>query len=771
MEKNKRFLSWFRRYTHDALTNNERRLVILSGQESWALSLLSSIELVSNAVGSDLKSNDSGQENRCVVFGDSKVISSNVSPKRFRDYLGSESDIVIFADSQFSIDAFAALTGTLKAGGICFLILPSLEDTLKKSLFIRRFYALVKENKTHKVIHQFGVSYVLETEAYEGEHLGDEKQNSIESSSSSVKSITNKPLSPYPQGCITQEQYNAVKAINKVVSGHRKRPLVLTADRGRGKSSALAIACAQLMVSHEHSDFSLVITAPDIHCLSIFYQQLHLSLASTVTDYETNTNTITYGKSTLSFVPIDQLIKQPFKCNLLMVDEAAAIPVYLLEQMLSQYHRMIFSSTVHGYEGAGRGFTLKFQTILNHLCPQWRKFHINQPIRWRENDPLEQLVFETCLLNTELPELTLVEKRNDNDLQLRVLPASFKFKTFNAADLVNDEKILKQIFSVLVTAHYQTKPSDLMMLLDKKQIQIACLCSTMGSQQEVIAVSLLMKEGAAVEVNSEDILDVKHSKRRLRDHFLPQSLLTHCGVDSAFNYSYLRILRIAVHPVLHQRGIGTLFIKEIIQLATQQAFDFIGASFGANQELLSYWFKAGFKCARIGFSKDKASGEHSALVLKGLNSKAIRLEENISGEFYRHLDYLLLDEYKELAPELVRMVFKNNTDKNRLGTSRVDINNVKAYANGERLYSSCAYSLYLWFKELLVKSDSGQELKEIGLSTKSGNDVDMQLVLIARLIQKHDAQSVCQQFGFTGKKMLNQAIKDYVNVRLKGNQL
>ncbi len=33
------------------------------------------------------------------------------------------------------------------------------------------------------------------------------------------------------------EQTHAVSLIEKVVNGHRKRPLVLTADRGRGKAA------------------------------------------------------------------------------------------------------------------------------------------------------------------------------------------------------------------------------------------------------------------------------------------------------------------------------------------------------------------------------------------------------------------------------------------------------------------------------------------------------------------------------------------------------
>ncbi|MFT5002550.1 MAG: tRNA(Met) cytidine acetyltransferase [Flavobacteriales bacterium] len=33
-------------------------------------------------------------------------------------------------------------------------------------------------------------------------------------------------------------------------------------------------------------------------------------------------------------------------------------------------------------------------------------------------------------------------------------------------------------------------------------------------------------------------------------------------------------------------------------------------------------------------------------------------------------------------------------------------------------------------------------------------------------MQKHDIDSICQQFGLTGKKMLNQQMKDYISFRI-----
>ena len=42
----------------------------------------------------------------------------------------------------------------------------------------------------------------------------------------------------------------------------------------------------------------------------------------------------------------------------LIVDEAAAIPITLVKQMIGPY-MIVLSSTVHGYEGTGRSLSLK----------------------------------------------------------------------------------------------------------------------------------------------------------------------------------------------------------------------------------------------------------------------------------------------------------------------------------------------------------------------------------------------------------------------------
>ena len=718
------FLSWFTHYRSQAASQNERRLILLSGTDEWALSLLQTIDLASDTLvhESDKTNKASYNNSVCLVYGDSKCIPANIKLNRYRDKLGSESKVVIFADSQMNADAFAALSGTLVAGGIFFLVLPEIAQKQQSSAFSKRLLALIGKDAIHEIISQSQVS--IEQKLKEDSELESISLNNI-----------------YPLACATSEQYLAVQAIDKVVSGHRKRPLVLTADRGRGKSSALAIACAQLLLANDDKNFSVVITSPDKQSLSVFFRQLSESLPQAVN----LGNIISLNKASLRFMPVDQLLKQPEKINLLLVDEAAAIPVYQLEQLLNNYHRTVFSSTVHGYEGAGRGFTLKFKKVLKRVCPQWQGLHIHQPIRWREHDPLERFVFDACLLNAELAEIKNI---SDRDIVYKVITTS---------ELVDNESLLRQVFAVLVTAHYQTKPSDLKLLLDNSKVQLVCLFSSSEQSAEVIAVALLMNEGKTPEIDESDIDAIRNSQRRLKNHFLPQSLLSHCGFEQAFDFKYLRIMRIAVHPELQQQGIGSLLLEKIDTFAQQQQVDFIGTSFGVNEELLAFWLKAGFETTRIGFTQDKASGEHSALLIKANNTDNKVWQKLLNNNFYRSFDYLLLEEYQSLSSELVFLLLQHHPREVLVSLSDFDIANVSAFVKGERLYSSCAYSLYLWLKHDIVS-----------LNKSCDKTIRQQvLILIARLIRKQSIEFTCQHYHLTGKKMLNETLQAYVKARFK----
>ena len=68
--------------------------------------------------------------------------------------------------------------------------------------------------------------------------------------------------------------------------------------------------------------------------------------------------------------------------GLVLVDEAAAIPVAVLSSLLEQSNRLVFASTVHGYEGSGRGFDLRFGPCCNRPCRNGAALRLSEPVRW-----------------------------------------------------------------------------------------------------------------------------------------------------------------------------------------------------------------------------------------------------------------------------------------------------------------------------------------------------------------------------------------------------
>jgi tRNA(Met) cytidine acetyltransferase len=720
---NRDFPQWLEQLQSQALTNAERQLVLLVGDACWVKALLN------RNVKTQTKEN-------LLVYSQHPDLVSTIDIKHFSQHLGSENHQILFSCAESSIsesislDAFAALSGTLVAGGVMFLWLEEpLELAIEKTnlMSLKYFYQQLLNNKPLSIVQQYP------------------SQNSeqIYPEIDRVLKINSWLEADFLYQTKTKEQQNAVEKIINVSQGHRNRPLVLTADRGRGKSSALAIACVQLLENNKaqgNEKLNIVITAPHIRSLSVFYSQISRSffdIDAEFTYVKNSKASINHSFGSVTFIAIDQLIHESdsLDVSLLLVDEAASIPVNLLTELAVRYSRIVFSSTVHGYEGAGRGFTLKFQQKLKRLMPQWRSFHMHEPIRWRTGDPLEAFVFESCLLNAKLAELPTLHEPSE------ILNAqdSLCFSRLSAKALVEDTRLLQQVFSVLVTAHYQTSPNDISLMLDNTSAHVF-IAKLEGN---IVGVALLLEEGCN---ENADIQAVKSNQRRLKNQFIPQSLLTHCGFTESFTYQYLRILRIAIHPQYHSCGFGHRFMENLQAFAKHQHVDFIGASFGANAQLLKFWQKEGYQVARIGFTKDKASGEHSALVLCAISDRGHFFERKIINEFYSSFDYLLTDEYKDLAAQLVWQVLHHCPDKSLPQLSGHQLSSITDFINKKRQFSHCVRALHYW----------------ILLHCKEGYHPEV-LLLIERILQKKSVDDVCLNHQLTGKKMLNEALTQYIS--------
>ena len=148
------------------------------------------------------------------------------------------------------------------------------------------------------------------------------------------------------------------------------------------------------------------------------------------------------------------MLEQNVDCDLLLVDEAAAILAALLRQLQQKYQRVVYATTIHGYEGSGHGFELRM-SLAGFALAALAADNPTTPLRWAVSDPLEPLLANILLLMLMRQRLYQPSHRRRSDYSRSVLLNCYK-----------DEALLRQLFGLLVLAHYQTSPTDLRLLLD-----------------------------------------------------------------------------------------------------------------------------------------------------------------------------------------------------------------------------------------------------------------------------------------------------------------
>ena len=151
---------------------------------------------------------------------------------------------------------------------------------------------------------------------------------------------------------MSDDQAAAVAAVERVAHGHARRPLVLTADRGRGKSTVLGIAAARLLMAGLPR---ITVVAPHRAAAATLFRHA----MAHVGEMPQAVKDVTIGAGRLCFLSPPTAWRG---CQTALAGDgrrAAAIPVSVLAQLLDHHNRMVFASTVHGYEGSGRGFELR----------------------------------------------------------------------------------------------------------------------------------------------------------------------------------------------------------------------------------------------------------------------------------------------------------------------------------------------------------------------------------------------------------------------------
>ncbi|HFG3749752.1 TPA: tRNA cytosine(34) acetyltransferase TmcA [Escherichia coli] len=371
-----------------------RRLLVLSGEKGWCF--------------------DHALKLRDALPGDWLWISpqpdaeNHCSPSALQTLLGREFRHAVFdARHGFDAAAFAALSGTLKAGSWLVLLLPVWEEWENQpDADSLRWSDCPDPIATPHFVQHFKRVLTANNDAILW------RQNQPFSLAHFTPRTDWHPATGAPQ----PEQQQLLQQLLTMPPG----VAAVTAARGRGKS-----ALAGQLISRIAG--SAIVTAPAKAATDVLAQ---------------------FAGEKFRFIAPDALLASDEQADWLVVDEAAAIPAPLLYQLVSRFPRTLLTTTVQGYEGTGRGFLLKFCARFPHL----HRFELQQPIRWAQGCPLEKMVSEALVFDDE--NFTHTPQGN-------IVISAFEQTLWRS----EPETPLK-VYQLLSGAHYRTSPLDLRRMMD-----------------------------------------------------------------------------------------------------------------------------------------------------------------------------------------------------------------------------------------------------------------------------------------------------------------
>ena len=371
-----------------------RRLLVLSGEERWCF--------------------DHALKLRDALPGDWLWISpqpdaeNHCSPSALQTLLGREFRHAVFdARHGFDAAAFAALSGTLKAGSWLVLLLPVWDEWENQpDADSLRWSDCPDPSATPHFVQHFKRVLTANNDAILW------RQNQPFSLAHFTPRTDWHPATGAPQ----PEQQQLLQQLLTMPPG----VAAVTAARGRGKS-----ALAGQLISRIAG--SAIVTAPAKAATDVLAQ---------------------FAGEKFRFIAPDALLASDEQADWLVVDEAAAIPAPLLYQLVSRFPRTLLTTTVQGYEGTGRGFLLKFCARFPHL----HRFELQQPIRWAQGCPLEKMVSEALVFDDE--NFTHTPQGN-------IVISAFEQTLWRS----EPETPLK-VYQLLSGAHYRTSPLDLRRMMD-----------------------------------------------------------------------------------------------------------------------------------------------------------------------------------------------------------------------------------------------------------------------------------------------------------------
>ncbi|XP_058459201.1 RNA cytidine acetyltransferase [Malaya genurostris] len=495
------------------------------------------------------------------------------------------------------------------------------------------------------------------------------------------------PAGPLVNLCKTHDQAKAVvQFIDALAEKQLKPPTSLTAGRGRGKSAAMGLAISAAVA---FGYVNIYVTSPSPENLVTLFEfimrgfdvleyQEHTDytiIRSTNPDFNKaiiRLNITRNNRQTIQYIspPDTHLLNA---ADLLIIDEAAAIPLPLVKAMLGPY-LVFMASTINGYEGTGRSLSLKLLSQIQKDSNAPPPIKLDESIRYRPHDPVESWLTSLLCLDA-----TVVSNLNSgcptpDACELYYIDRDALFSYHRAA-----EAFLQRVVSICVASHYKNSPNDLQMMSDAPAHHLFCLLGPITRKDQLPEILVVVQVCLEGQISSQSVQNSLARGMKSAGDLIPWNIAEQYGDRQFPKLSGARIVRIATHPNYQRMGYGKRalkllrkyyernftsldcdssekeddngietiddeevdLLKEIIEPRKKiptllkrlserrpEHLDYLGASFGLTNDLLRFWKSQKFVPVYLSQKENDLTGEHTCIMIAPISNSLDKVETN-----------------------------------------------------------------------------------------------------------------------------------------------
>ncbi|KAG0369537.1 hypothetical protein BGX24_002382 [Mortierella sp. AD032] len=526
----------------------------------------------------------------------------------------------------------------------------------------------------------------------------------------------------------TKDQAIAVmKFIEAIAEKTLRSTVTLTASRGRGKSAALGIAMASA-VAYGYSN--IFVTSPSPENLKTLFEfvfkgfdalgyEEHMDydiVQSTNPEFNNAIVRVNIFKrdhrQTIQYIQ-PQDAHTLGQAELVVIDEAAAIPLPLVKALLGPY-LVFMASTINGYEGTGRSLSLK---LIKQLREQSRGFvgkeanaaelaknkatgvstgartlreiELKEPIRYAPEDPTEKWLNKLLCLDATVVQKNISGCPAKEECQLFYVNRDTLFSYHPVS-----ETFLQRMMALYVASHYKNTPNDLQLLSDapshhllsrgvraagdlipwliSQQFQDDDFASLSGARVVRIATHpdyIKMGYGSrALELLSQ-FYEGQFSMLSEDDDEKPQYNMTRVD-DSELEGASLMTDDIKIRD---PKKMPPLLLK--LSEKKAEKLHWLGVSYGLTAPLHKFWSKAGYVPVYLRQTPNDLTGEHTCVMLRTLESSRGQTQcdpmwlSSFSKDFHHRFQSLLSFQFRSFPSTLALSILESARAGKLIGDS------------------------------------------------------------------------------------------------------